>query len=145
MKIEAGKFYILGNGQLAKMLLGNGAGGMIGAMYEADYSVPCWDAYLWQMDGRFGTGPRPRSSLDILELINSRASQVSYAREHDYCATYDNDEPDDGNMRQGFGATELEAVMDLLQAYPGEERAEMMRDDRHAAHPQQEPPHASHE
>jgi hypothetical protein len=129
MKIEAGRFYILGNGQLAKMLMDNGAGAMIGAMYEADYSVPCWDAYLWQMNGRFGCGERSRSSLDICESINSRASQVSYAREHDYCATYDNDEPDDdGNMRQGFGATELEAVMDLLMNYPGEERAEMMRE-----------------
>lgn len=129
MKLEAGKFYILGNGQLAKMLLEDGAGRMIGAMYEADYSVPCWDAYVWGMNGRFGSGTRSSSSLDVCELINARASQVSYAREHDYCATYDNDEPnDDGQMRQGFGATELEAVMDLLANYPGEERAEMMRD-----------------
>lgn len=37
-------------------------------------------------------------------------------RNFDYCAYRDNDEPDDdGHMLQGWGATEAEAIADLLE------------------------------
>ena len=36
------------------------------------------------------------------------------SRQFDWCATYDNDEPDDeGNMLAGYGKTPQEAVADL--------------------------------
>jgi hypothetical protein len=40
-------------------------------------------------------------------------------RAFDYCATYEDDEPnDDGQMAAGYGATREEAVADLLDNYP---------------------------
>lgn len=37
-------------------------------------------------------------------------------RQFDWCATFDDDEPDDnGNMRAGYGKTESEAIDDLLE------------------------------
>lgn len=127
MKITPG-YYILNNGQLALMWMDNGRAEMIGAMFEADADEPFWDQFTWTMAGKFDRTSR-RSTLDVCERINVGPSAVSYAKQFDFCAAYENDEPDDdGNMRQGFGATELEAVMDLLQSYPGEERAERMRE-----------------
>ncbi len=39
-------------------------------------------------------------------------------RQFDWCATFDNDEPDDdGNMLAGYGKTEAEALEDLLTTY----------------------------
>jgi hypothetical protein len=128
MKVEPNKFYITRRGQLVRTWMPDGLGEILGAIFaEAEDTSfgpmsAHWESLAWREgDGRFNRFRR--TSLDLLEEINVRASLVSYAKATDYCATYDNDEPDDnGNMRQGFGATELEAVMDLLQAYPGEER-----------------------
>lgn len=40
-------------------------------------------------------------------------------RQFDYLAFYEDDEPDDnGNMAQGEGATEAEAVIDLIENHP---------------------------
>lgn len=40
----------------------------------------------------------------------------------DWLAYYDGDEPDDNeNMKAGYGATEAEAIQDLLDAYPSED------------------------
>jgi hypothetical protein len=37
-------------------------------------------------------------------------------RKFDWCAKYDNDEPDDdGNMLMGYGKTPVEAVADLIE------------------------------
>lgn len=129
MKLEPNKFYILNNGQLMHTFKADGYGRMIGAIMEDD-SPQCWDGYAWDADtGAFGaqSGVKYSKRLDVCEAINARAAIVSYMKATDYCATYENDEPDDdGNMRQGFGATEIDAVMDLLANYPGEERAETM-------------------
>ncbi len=129
MKLEPNTFYLLANGDLMKTWMEDGLGRMIGAIYdESDEDEPYWDCYCWGMSGRFGTTiQRHGSTLDAVEKIDARPSMVSYHTNTDYCASYDNDEPnDDGNMSQGFGATEFEAVMDLLQNYPGPERAERM-------------------
>ncbi len=38
-------------------------------------------------------------------------------RQFDWCAYFDGDEPtDDGQMRQGFGKTEPEAILELLDS-----------------------------
>ena len=43
-------------------------------------------------------------------------------RNFDWLAFFDGDEPDDnGQMRTGSGATEQEAINDLLETYPDED------------------------
>lgn len=43
-------------------------------------------------------------------------------RQFDWSATYDNDEPNDaGSMRTGYGRTEQDAVLDLIDQHPSSE------------------------
>ena len=43
-------------------------------------------------------------------------------RSFDWCATYDNDEPNDnGSLRAGYGETENAAIIDLLVNHPLED------------------------
>lgn len=50
-------------------------------------------------------------------------------RQFDWCATYEDEEPDDaGNMDKGYGPTEQEAIADLLTNFPRDAARERDRE-----------------
>ena len=64
------------------------------------------------------------STADRIKRANRGKVNISFVyppiplRQFDWVASFDNDEPDDdGNMLCGFGKTEVEALLDLLDTF----------------------------
>ena len=59
---------------------------------------------------------RPKENYELPKIITHYWAKPIPIRAFDWCAYRDGDEPnDDGQMRQGFGATKEEAIAELLQ------------------------------
>lgn len=78
----------------------------------------------WTAGGRYAASKQP-TSLDLVmppKIATSHVYPPIPARSFDWCAWYDDDEPNDaGGMDRGWGPTEVEAIADLTENYPREE------------------------